>query len=104
MWKKVRENLESGIEKVRWFSALLNERVKVEMSLFKLLNQSSEIEKKRDAILRAIGERVLELREKTEKNVFKDPSIIDLLNHLKTIDNEMEEIRDKVLELSKIEI
>ncbi len=104
MLKRVRDSLERGIEKLRWFSALVNERLKVEIALFRLINQSSEIEKKRDAILKAIGERVLELKGKSERNIFKDPSIIELIDRLKTIDNEMENIRDKVLELSKIEI
>lgn len=104
MWKRVRDSFEGGIEKIRWFSTLLNERVKVELSLFKLLNRSSEVEKKRDSILKAIGARVLELRDKSERNILRDPSIIELMNQLKTIENEMEEIRDKVLELSKIEI
>lgn len=104
MWKRVRDSLERGIEKLRWFSALINERLKVELSLFRLLNQSSEMEKKRDAILKAIGERVLELKDKSERQIFKDPSLIQLIDQLKKIDNEMENIRDKVLELNKIEI
>lgn len=104
MWKKVRDSLEDGVEKIKWFSTLLNERVKVEISLFKLIYRSSEVEKKRDSLLKAIGLRVLELRDKSEKNILRDPSIIELMNQLKTIDNEMEEIKDKVVELSKIEI
>lgn len=104
MWKRVRDSLEGGIEKIRWFSTLLNERIKVEISLFKLINRSSEVEKKRDYILKAIGLRVLELRGKSERNILRDPSIIELMNQLKSIENEMEEIKDKVLELSKIEI
>lgn len=104
MWKRVRDSLGGGIEKIRWFSTLLNERVKVELSLFKLLNRSSEVEKKRDSILKAIGARVIELRDKSERNILRDPSIIELMNQLKTIENEIDEIRDKVLELSKIEI
>lgn len=104
MWKRVRNSLERGTEKIRWFSAFVSERLKIELLLFKLINQSSEIEKKRDAVLRAIGERVLELKNKSEKNIFKDPTIIELMDQLKMIDSEMENIRDKVLELSKIEI
>lgn len=104
MLKRVRDSLERGIEKLRWFSNLVNERLKVEITLFRLINQSSEIEKKRDAILKAIGERVLELKKKSERNIFKDPTIIELMERLKIIDNEMENIRNKVIELSKIEI
>lgn len=104
MWKRVRNSLERGTEKIRWFSAFVNERLKIELLLFKLINRSSEIEKKRDAVLRAIGERALELKNKSEKNIFKDPTIIELMDQLKMIDSEMENIRDKVLELSKIEI
>lgn len=104
MLKKVRDNIEAGIEKIRWFSSLLNERIKVEISLFKLINQSSEMEKKRDAILKAIGKRVIELKDKSEKNILRDPSLIEMMNQLNIIEKEMDEIREKALELSKIEI
>jgi hypothetical protein len=104
MWKKIRDSLDEGIEKIKWFSALLNERLKVEISLIKLIYRSSEIEKRRDAILKAIGERVVELRDKSERNILRDPSIIELTGQLKIVEKEMEEIRDKVLELSKVEI
>lgn len=104
MWKRVWENLEGGIEKIKNFATLLNERVKVEISLFRLISLSSEIEKKRTAILKAIGERVLELKDKSERNILRDPSLIELMEQLKTIEAEMEEIREKVAELGKIEI
>lgn len=103
MWKRIRENFDSGIEKMRWFSSLLNERVKVEISLFKLLHQSSELEKKRAALTKTIGEKVYELREGSEKQVLKDPVILEALNRLRQLDAELEDMRKKASEIGRIE-
>jgi hypothetical protein len=43
MWRKVKDNLDSGVERVKWFSSLLNDRLKIEIALMKLLYRSSEM-------------------------------------------------------------
>lgn len=103
MWKRVKDNLESGTEKVRWFSSLLNERVKMEISLVKLLYQTSELEKKRAALMQTIGERIFELRNSGERNLLREPEIMETLNKIETLDAEIEENKHKVSELGRIE-
>lgn len=103
MWRKVKENLESGIEKIRWFSTLLNERIKVEISLFRLLHRSAEMEKKRAALMKTIGEKVYELRHASDRQLLRDPVIIEAMTGLDGIEAEMEEVRKKAAELGKIE-
>ena len=103
MWKRVKDGLDSGIEKVRWFSTLLNERAKVEISLFKLLHQLSEMEKKRAGLLKTIGEKVFELRNSREKQVLVDPIITQAIAELETLDTEIDEMRKRVSEIEKIE-
>ena len=103
MWKKVKDGLDSGVEKVKWFSTLLNERVKVEISLFRLLHQSSEMEKKRAGLLRTIGEKVFELRNSTEKQILGDPVITQAMTDLTTLDAELDDLRKRAAEIEKIE-
>ncbi|HWR57268.1 MAG TPA: hypothetical protein VN328_00145 [Thermodesulfovibrionales bacterium] len=103
MWKRIKENFDSGVGKVRWFSSLLNERVKIELSLFNLLYQSAEMEKKRAALAKRIGEKVFELRNASEKHILRDPVIIEALKDLERLDTEIEDMRKKASEIEKVE-
>ncbi len=103
MWRRVKDNLDSGIEKVKWFSSLLNERMKIEVSLFKLLYQSAEMEKKKAALLKTVGERVFELKSGPEKRVLRDPVIVDALKDLEELNAEIEDVRKSASEIEKIE-
>lgn len=104
MWKRVKNNFDSGIEKIRWFSSLLNERVKIEISLFRLFHQSSEMEKRRAELMKTIGERVFELRDSQERHVLRDPIILEAMNDLERLEAEIEETRKKASEIGKIEV
>jgi hypothetical protein len=103
MWKKIKDNFDSGMEKVRWFSSLLNERLKIEFSLISLLHQSSEMEKKRAELMKTIGERVYELRNGPARLVLGDPVIVEALHKLETLDAEIEDLRKRASEISRIE-
>lgn len=103
MWKRVKGNLESGLGRVKWFSSVLNDRVKVEISLLKLLYRSSEMEKKRNELLTKIGERVYELRNGPDKQVLRDPAVIETLKSVEAIDAEIEEVRRKAAEICGVE-
>ncbi len=103
MWKRVKDNLDSGLEKVKWFSSLLNERMKIEISLFKLLHQSSEMEKQRGELMKTIGERVFDLRNGPEKQVLRDPVILDAVKALEELNAELDDVRKKASEIEKID-
>ena len=103
MWKRVKDNLDSGIEKIKWFSSLLNERIKIEISLFKLLYQSTEMEKERAELMRTIGGKVFELRNRQEKYVLRDPVILEAMNSLEKLDAEIEDTKKKASEIGRIE-
>jgi len=103
MWKRVKDNLDSGMEKVKWFSSLLNERIKIELSLFNLLYQSAEMEKRRAALMKAVGERVFDLKNTHEKQVLRDPVILDALKALEELNAEIEDVRKRASEIEKIE-
>jgi len=100
MWKKLKENFERGIEKIKWFSLLLSDRLKIELSVMKLLYQSEQMEKKRDELMRTIGQRVFELKERSDRYILKDSVITDALAELEKINNEIESTRKKASEIS----
>ncbi|MBI4689638.1 MAG: hypothetical protein HY754_05160 [Nitrospirae bacterium] len=103
MWKKVRDNLDSGMEKIKWFSSLLAERLKIEFSIIKLSSDREKREKHRAEKMRLIGERVFELRNNSDKNTLSDNVITESIAEIEKFDAEIEDIKKKVSEISKIE-
>lgn len=103
MLKRLKDNFESGLEKIKWFSSLLSERLKIEISVMKLLHQSGQMEKKRDDLMKAVGRRVYELKEHSDRQILKDPLITEALSEIEKIDTEIESTKKKASEISKIE-
>jgi predicted transcriptional regulator len=98
--KRLKENLDSGIEKIKWFSSLLSDRLKIEYLVMKLLYQSEQMEKKKDDLMRRIGQRVYELREYSERNIMNDNVITEALSELEKINSEIESTKKKASEIS----
>jgi seryl-tRNA synthetase len=103
MLKKLKDNFENGLEKLKWFSSLLSERVKIEISVMKLLHQSEQMEKKRNDLLKEIGRRVHELKEHSDRQILKDEAISEALGQIEKIDSEIESTKRKASEISKVE-
>jgi len=102
MLKNVYENFKKGIEKIQWFATLFSERMNIEIAIFKLLYQSDEMSKKRDALLRTIGERVVELKGHSEKNIFRDSDVSVALEEIEKIDKNINELKYKASEISRV--
>ena len=103
MWKRVKNNFDSGIERIKWFSSILSERMKIEFSVIKLVSDRDKNEKERAEKLRLIGARVFELKEQHDKNVLKDKVIAGSIGEIEKLDSEIEDINKKVSEISKVE-
>ena len=103
MWKRIKNNFDSGIERIKWFSSILSERMKIEFSVIKLVSDRDKKEKERAEKMRLIGERVFELKEQHEKNVLKDKVIAGSISEIEKLDSEIEDINKKVSEISKVE-
>lgn len=103
MWKRVKNNFDSGIERIKWFSSILSERVKIEFSVIRLVSDRDKKEKDRAEKMRLIGVRVFELREQHDKNVLKDKAIADSISEIEKLNSEIENINKKVSEISKVE-
>jgi seryl-tRNA synthetase len=103
MLLRFRKNLDEGIGKVRWFSSLLTERLKVEMAVIKLLKESDGLEKRRSELIEDIGERVFELRDRKDMDIIKDPKIKAALKELEPLEKELHELKEKASEIGKAE-
>jgi hypothetical protein len=103
MLRRIKDNLDSGVEKIKWLSSLLSDRLKIEFSVMKLLYQSEQMEKKKEDLLKTIGRRVLELKEHTDRQVLNDRVVTEALAEIEEINREIESTRKKASEISKIE-
>lgn len=101
MVSRVKRDLDNGIAKLKWFSSLLSERVRIEITIFKLLYKSEELKKQRDSLLRQIGEEVFEMRGK-DKNVYSNKEVAHAVKELEALDPEIKETTEKASEISRL--
>ncbi|HEX8948520.1 MAG TPA: hypothetical protein VF790_06135 [Dissulfurispiraceae bacterium] len=101
MFARVKRDIESGIGKLKWFSSLLSERIRIEITIFKLLYKSEELKKQRDELLKQIGEEVYEMKDK-EKNVYANKEVVAAIKKLETLEPELKETVEKASEISKL--
>jgi seryl-tRNA synthetase len=100
---KLKESFDSGVEKVKEIASLFSERLKVEAAVIKLLRESGDLEKKRASLVKEIGERVFDLRGRSEINVYEDGIVKETLGELEKLDAEITELKKKASEISKVE-
>jgi hypothetical protein len=103
MLLRLKKSLEDGVGRIRWFSSLLCERLKVEIAVIRLLRESDDLEKRRREFVNDIGERVYELRGRSELDLLMDPKIKGTLKELESLDGELEEMKSRVSEISRVE-
>jgi len=103
MLKRIKDSFDSGLEKIKWFSSLLSDRVKVEVSVLKLMYQSDQMERRKNDLMKTIGRRVHELKEYPDRQILKDRIIDDALVEIEHIIREIELTKKKASEISKTE-
>lgn len=101
MFSRIIKDLESGINKIRWFSSLLSERVRIEVAVFRLLYKSEELKKQKDELLKQIGEDVYAMRGK-DKNVYSNREIAEAIKELEGLEPEIKENLERASEISRI--
>lgn len=101
MFDRIRKNLNEGIKQVKWLAAFLSERTKAEASIARLLYESSKLETKLESLYGEIGRRVLELKERGEKDVFKDFMVLQTINEIKMLGEQIKDYQKKADEESK---
>ncbi len=102
MIDRIRKNLDRGLDQVKWFATFLAERTKAETEIAKLLFESTRIEGKIEDLYRDIGKRVLEIKEKGERAIWKDFVIQQALDEIKHLREAAEEYRNQAKDLSKL--
>jgi hypothetical protein len=103
MLKRLKNNFDGGIEKLKWFSSMFSDRIRVELSVFKLLYHSEQLEKERDELMKTIGQRVHEMKTGSDRNILKDSVIADAMQQIERLTNEIESTNKKASEISRIE-
>lgn len=100
MLNRLKNNFDRGIEKLKWFSSVISERLKIEFIVIKLLFQSDKMEKKRDEMFKKIGQRVYEMRGNSDRHVLKDMFISEAISEIEKINSEIDNTKKKVSEIS----
>ena len=103
MLYKIKKSLEDGWDKLKWFSSILSERIKVEIAVIKLLRESAGLEKDRDRLIRDIGERVFDLRASKDISIYKDPKVASALKELEAVDDKLVELKSQATEIGEVE-
>jgi hypothetical protein len=102
MLKGLQDNFKKGIEKIKWFSSLISERLKIEVAVIRLLYKSEEMAKKKHGLMQAIGQRVIELKGHSDKNIFKDSVIVEATAEIEKLDKNIDELKQKAAEISRV--
>jgi predicted RNase H-like nuclease (RuvC/YqgF family) len=101
MIKGLKKDFINGVEKIKWFSRIISERLKIEITIIKLLYRSDDMDRMKDEMLLAIGKRVYELKENTEKNILKDRDIFESVAGIERLEKEIVELNQKISELTR---
>lgn len=103
MLKGLSDNFNKGIDRIKWFSTLLSERLRIEVAVIKLLFQSDKMEKRMEELFKIIGQRVVELKGQPEKNVLKDETILHAISQADSLRQQIDELKQKASEISRVD-
>jgi hypothetical protein len=101
MLNRIKKNFNEGVKSVKWFAAFVAERTRVETSMARLLYESNKLESRLEELYRDIGKRVLELKDKEGKAVFKDFIILQTINEITKLKEEIKDYKTKADDISK---
>ncbi len=101
MLERIKKSFQEGVKSVKWFGAFVTERTKAEASMARLLYECNKLETKLDELYRDIGKRVLELKDKEDRDVFKDFIVLQTLNEIKKLNEEIADYRKRAQEHGK---
>jgi hypothetical protein len=103
MLYRIKKSLEDGWGRLRWFSSILSERIKVEIAVIKLLRESADLEKGRERLVMEIGERVFELRASKDISIYVDPKVTSALKELEEVEGKLSELRSRATEIGEVD-
>jgi len=102
MIKRVLENFGRGIGRIRRFAAIFAERLKIEIAVIKLLYRSDEMTKRKEELLRDIGQRVYDMKSHPDKMFLSDRIVVETIAQIEKIERDVEDLKRKVSEMSGV--
>ena len=103
MIDRVKNNLATGLTRVKWIATFLAERTRAGTSVAKLLYESSKIGERIDDLYRDIGRRVMELKEKGEdKDVYSDFIVQQALDEIRNLKENVNDYKKQARNINKI--
>ena len=102
MLDKIKTSFDSGIDRLKWFSNTVNERLRVEIAMVGLMRDAREHELRRAELMKEIGERVFELRSRMPQYL-DDELIRRTVSELDGVERELNDIKKRASDLGRIE-
>jgi hypothetical protein len=99
----ITDNIKRAWDKIKAWSSLISERVRIELGIVRLLNDSRKIDSKIAHLYQKIGKRIFELKDdiwrSNSRNIFKDEEISASFAEIQRLLQEKELILKKVSEI-----
>lgn len=99
--KKIIDDFRKGLERIRWFSTVFAERLKIEIAVFRLLYESDRMAKTREELLKRIGERVMELKDHQDKSILRDSIVAEAVAEIDKLEKTIEDLKTRVSEIGR---
>ena len=100
MYTRIKNDLGEGLSRAKWFANLLSERLRIELTIVRLLSGSEELKRKRNILLQKVGEETYRMR-KDEANAHPSQEMLDAIKEIEALESQITEILDKVSEISR---
>lgn len=102
MIEKLRRNFNNGVEKLKWFAQLVDERLKVEMAFFKFAGKVEKLKKEKEELARAVGEKIFEERRQISLSLIaRDEKLRGLLKEMELINEEISNLAEQASKIGK---
>ncbi len=100
MIEKLRENFGKGVEKLKWFAQLLDERLKVEIAYFKFASKVEKLKREKEELARAVGEKVFEERQQLSL-MARDEDLKGMLKEMELVNEELSALIEQTSKIGR---
>ncbi len=103
MWTRIRESFDNGTKQLQWYASLLSDRVRVELTIFKLYGALEKLERKKGVIMKSLGEEVVNLSTQPVTDVYEQKAIKEAIREIQDLDRQIDEIKKEASDVSSLE-
>lgn len=101
MIETIKRDFVQGLKTFKFWAEVFSERVKVEINVFKILNEIRRLNERRDELLRELGMETME-SWKSSKELEDNEKIFSIVRKIKELDEKIEEQKRKIQELGEL--